>query len=126
MDPMAFASAIKRPNMDQLLNTLVRIREQTLAQLKALEGTYWHEASGELHLQYKEMPNWITIDEDAELRAAHAAFIAIFEPHVDALGDVNITVAYNTKPRGKGVQRAFFDTTDDIRRALTDPDFGKA
>ncbi len=107
-----------------LLNRLVLIRKQTLAALQALDGTVWLHASGELHYQNTEMPNWITIEADADLRAAHQAFVAIFEPHFNKLGEVNVTVAYNTGPNSTGVQRAFFDTNEDIKRALSDPAFG--
>ncbi len=112
--------------MDRRIDDVMHIRKQTLLALKALEGTHWHEASGELHYQYKEMPNWITIAEDADLRAAHQAFVAIFEPYFEKLGDVNVTVAYNTGPNSTGVQRAFVETNEVIRNALSDPEFGKS
>jgi hypothetical protein len=102
----------------------VLIRKQTLEALKALEGSRWQEASGELHYQNKEMPNWITISAEADLRAAHRAFVEIFEPHFEKLGDMNVTVAYNTGPSSTGVQRAFFDTNEEINSALSNPDFG--
>jgi hypothetical protein len=110
--------------MDLFLSDLILIRKQTPAALKALEGIHWQEVSGELHYQYKEMPNWITIMADADLRAAHQAFIAIFDPHFENLGDVNVAVAYNTGPNSTGIQRAFFDMNEDIKSALSNPDFG--
>jgi hypothetical protein len=110
--------------MDRFLNDLVLIRKETLAALRALDGTMWQESSGELHYQYKEMPNWITISASADLRTAHRAFVAIFEPYFEKLGDVNVTVGYNTGPNSTGVQRAFFDTNDEIKRALSDLAFG--
>ena len=111
--------------MNRRIDELVLIRKQTLEALKALEGKHWQEASGELHYQNKEMPNWITIAEDADLRAAHQAFVGVFEPFFEKLGDVNVTVAYNTGPNSTGIQRAFFDRNEDTRHALSDPDFGK-
>ncbi len=111
-------------SVDQLLNRLVLIRKQTLEALQALDGTLWENASGELHYQNKEMANWITIAAEVDLRAAHSAFVAIFEPHFEKLGEVNVTVAYNTGQNSTGVQRAFFDTNEDIKTALNDPVFG--
>ena len=111
--------------MDRRIGDVMHIRKQTLVALKALEGSHWLEASGELHYQYKEMPNWITITKDADLRVAHQAFVAIFEPHFEKLGEVNVTVAYNTGPNSTGIQRAFFNTNEEIRNALSNPKFGK-
>ena len=110
--------------MTDFVDTLISIRKATLDALQARDGTVWTQASGELHYLNKEMPNWITIGADADLRAAHQAFVAIFEPHFNKLGEVNVTVAYNTGPNSTGVQRAFFDTNEDIKRALRDPAFG--
>jgi hypothetical protein len=78
--------------MNLFLSDLILIRKQTLAALKALEGIHWQEVSGELHYQYKEMPNWITIMADG--------------------------------PNSTGIQRAFFDMNEDIKSALSNPDFG--
>lgn len=110
--------------MSPSVGDLIRIRDVTLRALKALDGTAWRAANGELHVQYNEMPNWITIDAEADLRAAHRAFVAIFAPHFEALGPVNVTVAYTTRSDGAGTQRAFLDTNHDIRSALSDPAFG--
>jgi hypothetical protein len=110
--------------MTDSIDTLILIRKSTLAALHVLDGTVWVKSSGELHYQYKEMPNWIEIAADSDLRAAHQAFVAIFEPYFAKLGDVNVTVSYNTGPNSTGLQRAFFDTNDDVRAALNDPDFG--
>ncbi len=110
--------------MDRILEDLVLIRRQTLEALRAVDGTVWTHASGELIYQYKDLQNWITIAADSDLRAAHQAFVAIFQPYFDKLGDVNVTVAYNTGPNSTGAQRAFFDTNEDIRSALSDPAFG--
>lgn len=110
--------------MDRFVKELVLIRKQTLEGLKRLNGTVWQNASGELHYQNREMPNWITIAADADLRAAHQAFVEIFQPHFATLGAVNVTVAYNTGPNSTGIQRAFFDTNEDVRAALDNPDFG--
>lgn len=104
--------------MTHFIETLVMIRRETLAALRVLDGTRWQQASGELHFQNKEMPNWITIAADADLRAAHQAFVAVFEPYFETLGVVNATVAYNTGPNSTGIQRAFFVTNEEIRAAL--------
>jgi hypothetical protein len=110
--------------MTEFIDTLVMIRKETLAALKALDGTVWHHSSGELHYQYKEMPNWITIEEDADLRAAHRAFVATFEPHFAKMKDVNVTVSYTTPDDTGAQQLAFFVTNEEVRTALNDPAFG--
>jgi hypothetical protein len=110
--------------MDHFLNELLLIRSETLAALKTLDGTVWQRSSGELHYQYKEMPNWIIISADADLRNAHRAFVKIFEPHFAKMKDVNVTVSYTT-PDGTGShQLAFFDTNEEVLAALSDPAFG--
>ena len=107
--------------MSPLLNDLILIRRQTLEALRALDGTVWRQASGELHIQYKEMPNWITLGPDDDVRAAHRAFCDVFEPYFDRLGDVKVTVSYS----GGDVQVDFLDTNAAVRSALDDPDFGR-
>lgn len=109
---------MKNPFLDDLL----LIRRQTLDALRALDGTLWHQASGELHYQYKEMPNWIVLGSSQDIRTAHRAFVAIFEPYFTRLRDVNVTVSYtigNTKFE-------VLDTNEIVRSALDDPDFGRA
>jgi hypothetical protein len=110
--------------MDAFLTSLLRIRSETLAALKAFDGTVWQQSSGELHYQYKEMPNWIIINADADLRAAHRAFVAIFEPHFAKMKDVNVTVSYTTPDDTGAHQLAFFVTNEEVMAALSDPAFG--
>jgi hypothetical protein len=102
------------------VRALLQIRRETLAALKALDGNTWKGASGELHYQYKEMPNWIELDAGADLRAAHRAFVQIFEPYFARMKDVNATVSYDIG----NIQVGFFDTNEEIRSALDDPAFG--
>jgi hypothetical protein len=111
--------------MDAFLTSLLRIRKETLAALKALDGTVWQRSSGELHYQYKEMPNWITITADADLHAAHRAFVKIFEPHFANMKDVNVTVSYTTPDDTGAHQLAFFETNEEVMAALRDPAFGR-
>jgi hypothetical protein len=102
------------------IDTLLRIRRDTLAALQALDGVAWQSATGELHLQNREMPNWIVLEEGSDPRAAHRAFMQVFAPYIDATGDVNVTVSY---AMGRH-QVAFFDSNAEIREALDDPGFG--
>ena len=104
--------------MSRFLDDLVNIRKETLAALTALDGTAWHESSGELHYQYKEMPNWIIIGADADLRAAHRAFVAIFDPHFAKMKDVNVTVSYTTPADTGAHQLAFFVTNEEVLTAF--------
>jgi hypothetical protein len=110
--------------MDRFLKDLVLIRKVTLEALHVLDGIVWQRSSGELHYQYKEMPNWIILAGEADLRAAHRAFVAIFEPHFSSMKDVNVTVSYTTADDTGAHQRAFFDTNEEVLAALTDPVFG--
>lgn len=112
--------------MDQFVRDLVIIRKNTLEALWALNGTVWTEFTGELQYQNKEMPNWIVVDARADLRAAHQALVDIFQPYFEKLGDVNVTVSYTTGTGGRGIQRAFFDTNEEIKMALSDAEFGRA
>ena len=103
-------------------NDLLKIRRETLVALKALDGTHWQSARGELHLQNLEMPNWIIMRSSDDLAAAHRAFVAIYEPHFAGMGAVQATVSYT---RGNA-QLEFFETNDAIRAALADPTLGGA
>jgi hypothetical protein len=102
------------------INQLLAIRADTLKAMHALNGTRWEEASGELHYQYKEMPNWIRLAFVEHLRPAHASFLQIFTPHFVRLGDVNLTVSYSV---GRTLI-VFLSSNDEIRDALNTPDFG--
>jgi hypothetical protein len=95
---------------------LLRIRAQTLDALRALDGVAWAAASGELHLQHNEMPNWVTLRDDDNLAAAHRVFAAVFASHFAAMGRINATVAYS---RGRA-QLAFLETNDEIEAAARD------
>jgi hypothetical protein len=102
------------------IDDLLQIRGETLAALRALDGKRWKTASGELHYQYREMPNWIELEAGADVRAAHRVFVEIFEPYFGRMKDVNVTVSYKI---GCALVE-FLDTNEDIRAALDDPMFG--
>ena len=102
------------------IDDLIAIRAATGAALKALEGRCWQSWSGELHSQYLELPNWIVLECAADLRVAHRAFVAVFEPYFAVLGDVNVTVSYEACHS----QLAFLQTNAEIRAALADPELG--
>jgi hypothetical protein len=110
--------------MTDYIKTLLMIRRGTLELLQKQDGILWEHSSGELHYQYKEMPNWIIIRAETDLRAAHRAFVAIFQPYFAKMKDVNVTVSYTTPPDTGAHQLAFFVTNEEVRAALADPDFG--
>jgi hypothetical protein len=102
-------------DLKRRLSNLVAIRAETLKALGARDGTVWTKSSGELHYQYKEMPNWIQLAKAKDLQTAHAEFLKIVLPYFDQLGEVNLTVSYSD---GK-TQLAFFNTNEEIRMAFT-------
>lgn len=105
---------------------LVDIREQTLRELVRLNGSAWEDVRGELHLHYDEMPTWIVLGEDHDLDAAHRAFVDVIRPYLAEMGRVNFTVSYDQSGKGGSGGHAFFDTNDEILRALTTDDDGAA
>jgi hypothetical protein len=106
---------------DNRLSELRAIRVETLRALGARDKTTWAQSSGELHYQYKEMPNWIELAKVEGLHTAHAEFLKIFSPYFDRLGDVNVTVSYSL---GK-MQLAFLNSNEEIRAAFKSPDLTK-
>lgn len=102
------------------ISDLITIRAETLKALGTRDGIAWAKSSGELHYQYKEMPNWIELAKAEDLREAHAEFLNIFAPYFNRLGEVNLTVSYSV---GK-VQLAFLNSNDEIRTAFASPDLG--
>jgi hypothetical protein len=105
---------------DRFMSELCAIRAETLKALSVCDGVVWTNATGELHYQYKEMPNWIELAKAADLQAAHAEFLSIVSPYFDRLGDVNIKVAYSVG----GKQLAFLNSNKEIRDAFSRSNFG--
>jgi hypothetical protein len=101
---------------DAEIETLLRIRRDTLTALQALDGVHWGRATGELHLQYNEMPSWIELRDGDDIETAHRAFAQICEPHAAQMGPVNFTVGYW---RG-GRPSIFLETTAEILAAVDD------
>lgn len=66
----------------------------TLEKLKEFERRDWKEVRGELHIGNKEIPNWILLFEDSDLKSAHSRFLEVVGPYLDSLDGVNFTVSY--------------------------------
>jgi hypothetical protein len=105
---------------EALISDLITIRAETLKALGMRDGTAWAKSSGELHYQYKEMPNWIELAKAEDLREAHVEFLKIFLPYFNRLGEVNLTISYSVRK----TQLAFLNTNEEIRTAFASPDFG--
>jgi hypothetical protein len=105
----------------QRLSELRAIRADTSKALGSHDNTTWARSSGELHYQFKEMPNWIELVKVEDLHTAHAEFLKIFSPYFQRLGDVNLTVSYSV---GK-MQLAFLNSSEEIRTAFKSPDLTK-
>lgn len=73
---------------------LHRIRKITLDKLKEYEGRDWKEVRGELHIGNKEIPNWILLFEDSDLKLAHGRFLEVVGPYLDSLDGLDFTVSY--------------------------------
>lgn len=72
-----------------------------LRDLASGDGTHWKEAVGELHSQYGELPVWILLYEDGDLRESHAALRQLLRPHMAGLEPLQIVLLYEVVLDGK-------------------------
>lgn len=82
-------------------NRINPIHDDLLAKVRNENGRAWKEASGELHSHYKEMPFWIVLHEDGDIRQAHAVFREIVCPALDLIEPVQCTVSFKVVKDGK-------------------------
>jgi hypothetical protein len=104
---------------------LVHLRQSSLMALKTLSGLHWQDVYGELHIQFGELPTWVLLYTDSDIRAAHHTLYAALRPYMDAAAPLQFTVSYLIiTPDLQITVEALMDH-DDIVDALTRPDFGK-
>ncbi|MFC3691007.1 hypothetical protein [Chenggangzhangella methanolivorans] len=72
-----------------------------LRDLAAGDGTRWKEAVGELHSQYGELPVWVLLHEDDDLRQTHAALCETLRPHMERLAPLQIVLLYEVVVGGE-------------------------
>ncbi|MCO5156638.1 hypothetical protein SAMN05444389_102383 [Paracoccus solventivorans] len=77
------------------------IHDDLLAKVRSETGRAWKDANGELHSHYKEMPFWIVLHEDGDVRQAHAVFREIVRPALSEIEPVQCTVGYSVVKDGK-------------------------
>lgn len=77
------------------------IHDDLLAKVRSKSGRAWEEASGELHSHHKEMPFWIVLHEDCDVREAHGVFREIVRPALSEIEPVQCTVGYSVVKDGK-------------------------
>lgn len=80
---------------------LLRIRKITLDKLKEFEGREWKEVRGELHLDNREIPNWILLFDDSDVKLAHSRFLEVVSPYLDSLDGIDFTVSYQKYQGGE-------------------------
>jgi hypothetical protein len=103
---------------------LVTIRQTTLAALRQYIGVHWHEVQGELQLSHQEMPTWILLYEDSDLRQAHQALRDILAPFMDQIAPVQFTASYTMLTDAFDITVETLMDNDDIMGALDRPGFG--
>lgn len=77
------------------------IHDDLLEKVREENGRAWKEASGELHSHYKEMPFWIVLHEDGDVREAHAVFREIVHPALGLIEPVQCTVSFEVVKDGR-------------------------
>lgn len=87
---LALVHPDKRP--ESYLHKFLRIRDETLEALQAENGKSWRCAKGELHMHYKEIPNWIDVEAKENIPEAFHKFWEIIAPYMHDLEDINFTV----------------------------------
>jgi hypothetical protein len=80
--------------LKEQLAPMLALFKAALRDLAAGNGTYWKEAVGELHSQYKEIPIWVLLYEDSNLLGAHKALCRTLGPHIEGLAPNQIVLFY--------------------------------
>jgi hypothetical protein len=80
--------------LKEQLAPMLALSKAALSDLAAGNGTYWKEAVGELHSQYKEIPIWVLLYEDSDLLDAHRMLCRVLRPHIEGLAPNQIVLFY--------------------------------
>jgi hypothetical protein len=105
-------------------DTLVNIRQTTLAALRQFIGQHWQDVQGELQLSHNEMPTWILLYQDSDLKAAHRALCDVLMPYMPQTGPVQFTVSYTLLTEAFEITVETLMDNDEILGALDRPGFG--
>lgn len=105
---------------------IIDIRKKTLEALRALEGTAWKEVRGEAHAQYREIPTWILLYEDSDVRSCHEKFRSIVAPCFERVGDFQFTVAYHVIRGGRMISVDFLNDNAEIDRGYSTGELGES
>jgi hypothetical protein len=105
-------------------DALINIRQTTLAALRVHVGQHWQVVLGELQLSHNEMPTWILLYEDSDLKAAHQALCDVLVPFMEQADPVQFTVSYTILTDALDITVETLMDNDDIKDALNDPGFG--
>ncbi|MBC9248293.1 hypothetical protein H4P12_16610 [Paracoccus sp. 11-3] len=108
--------------MNTELEVALRIRQETLEQLRQHDGREWKEAAGELHSQFHEIPSWILLFEDSDIKKCHEAFFHIVSPYFDQLPGYDFTVKYIKINDGEEIFLDFCADNEEILNAVRRPD----
>jgi hypothetical protein len=106
------------------MEDLVNIRQTTLAALRAFIGVHWQAVQGELQLSQNELPTWILLYQDSDLRKAHHVLRDILAPCMGQVDPVQFTVSYTLLTDALDITVASLMDNDEILDALDRPDFG--
>jgi hypothetical protein len=106
-------------------DTLVNIRQTTLAALRQFIGRYWQEVQGELQLSHNEMPTWILLYQDSDVAESHQVLRDILAPYMEQIDPVQFTVSYTMLTDAFDITVETLMDNDEILDALNRPGFGK-
>jgi hypothetical protein len=106
-------------------DTLVNIRQTTLAALRTHIGRHWQDVQGELQLSHNEMPTWILLYQDSDPAEAHRVLRDILAPCMDEIAPVQFTVSYAMLTDAFDITIEALMDNDEILGALDRPGFGK-
>ncbi len=106
-------------------DTLVNIRQTTLAALRVHVGRYWQDVQGELQLSHNEMPTWILLYQDSDPVEAHRVLCDVLRPYMEQADPVQFTVSYTMLTDAFDITLESLMDNDEILDALDRPGFGK-
>jgi hypothetical protein len=103
---------------------LIKVRQATLAGLRAQIGLHWQDVQGELHLQNREMPTWILLYTDSDPAVVHQVFCKISAPFMPRIAPLQFTVSYHILTLDTDITVEGLMDNDEILMACQRPHFG--
>ena len=107
-------------------DTLVNIRQTSLAALRAHIGRHWQDVQGELHLSHAEAPTWVLLYQDSDPVQSHQMLCDLLAPFMEQMAPVQFTVSYTMLTDDFDITIETLMDNDEILSALDGPGFGKA